>query len=570
MSVIHVRQIKNHLYKNYEGKIELKDVKSGDERQSHFLSRALAAYSIQYIAGIDTDVASQSITDGSEDNGLDAIYYDERKKVLYISQSKWMHEGSGEPSNGDVKKFIAGLKDLFNLSFERFNKKIKLKKDIIKQAMWDSATKYEVILTYTGVNELSGPSSRDFEDFLAEMNDTSPVVHFTVFNQRPLYLSLTAGLTGEPIDLMIVLKSWGLIQEPYKAYYGQINGVDVSSWWDKYRNRLFARNLRDVLGDTDVNEEIEKTLSKSPSSFWYFNNGITIVCKDIEKNMVGGNDRDFGNFHCKDISIVNGAQTVGTIGKFGEKHKDELEEVFVPIRIISLSGANGLFGESITKANNRQNKIENRDFVSLDPEQMRIKTELAIDGINYNIMRSESVIKNEISFDLIESTTAMSCASTNVSVVVQLKREIGKLWEDISKASYKTLFNSSVSGLYLWRCVQIQRKIDKYIEVLAKGLGVNRDYSIVIHGNRLISLLVFNELNPKDFNDVNIDFQTVIEDEHINELVNKYFGLLKMKVDAHYGNSVLPTLFKNVTKCIDLVNKIKGKQIVRKRISKIK
>jgi len=36
----------------------------------------------------------------------------------------------------------------------------------------------------------------------------------------------------------------------------------------------------------------------------------------------------------------------------------------------------------ITKTNNRQNRIENRDFVSLDPEQARIRNELASTASN--------------------------------------------------------------------------------------------------------------------------------------------------------------------------------------------
>ncbi|KLU63737.1 hypothetical protein DEAC_c43400 [Desulfosporosinus acididurans] len=197
MSIIHVNQIKNHLIKTYEDLIDMKDVKKVDEKRSQFLTRALAAYSIQYISGISPELAAQSVTDGTKDNGLDAIFYDERKKVLYITQSKWIHDGVGEPENGDIKKYISGLKDLYDLNFERFNIKINEKQEIIKQAMWDPGTKYEVILTYTGINDLSEPSSLDFKDFLSEMNDTSQLVHLTLLNQKSLHTSLTAGLGGE-------------------------------------------------------------------------------------------------------------------------------------------------------------------------------------------------------------------------------------------------------------------------------------------------------------------------------------------------------------------------------------
>jgi hypothetical protein len=44
-------------------------------------------------------------------------------------------------------------------------------------------------------------------------------------------------------------------------------------------------------------------------------NGITIIASQITKTMAGGGGTDFGTFHCENISVVNGAQTVGTIGR---------------------------------------------------------------------------------------------------------------------------------------------------------------------------------------------------------------------------------------------------------------
>ena len=39
------------------------------------------------------------------------------------------------------------------------------------------------------------------------------------------------------------------------------------------------------------------------------------------------------------------------------------------------------------KKTNTQNRIEKRDFVSLDPLQDKLKTELAILGVDYHIKR---------------------------------------------------------------------------------------------------------------------------------------------------------------------------------------
>jgi|SRR5579871_335472 len=550
MSVIHLNQIKAAITKLFAGTIDLSDVKEAD-KENFFLTRSLAAYTVHYLSQAEPDAAAKAITDGYDDNGLDAIHYDARERRLYLIQSKWLHSGTGEPDNGDVKKFVAGIRDLFNLDFERFNVKVKKNKDLILKALNDPNTRYEAIIVYPSINKLSVHSARDLDDLAKEMNDPTEMLTITELIQADLYKSLTAGISGEPINLDVHLKSWGHIEAPHKAIYGQVDGQQITAWWTNNRTRLFAKNLRGVLGDTDVNAEIRDTIERCPDHFWYFNNGLTLVAKTVKKTAVGGGDTGYGVFHCEDVSIVNGAQTVATIGKYGERGKQNYEKIAVQLRIISLQDSSADFGESVTKANNRQNKIENRDFVALDPEQGRIRTELALDKVEYHILREETASRTETAFDLVESTTALACASGNVSTVVQLKREIGKLWENIEKAPYKELFNASVPGLYVWRCVQAQRKIDQELDALLKDLGVGagRDYGVAVHGNRLIAALVFDAIKIKDYKDPQKDFAVLLAGEEISKLTRDYHGRVRTVLAEDYANALVPTLFKNQTKC---------------------
>jgi hypothetical protein len=553
MSVLHLNQIKNKLTTAFGGKIDLSDVRNPSDRDSQFLTRALAAYVLHYRVLADYDIAAKAVTDGYQDNGLDAIYYDGRERRLYLVQSKWMHSGTGEPENGDIKKFVAGIRDLFNLSFDRFNEKVRAQRDSLLKVLNDPSTRYEAIVVYPSINKLSDPSARDLEDLATEMNDPSELLTIAQVIQADLYHSLTANISGEPINLEIGLKSWGRVESPRPAIYGRVDGQQISTWWANYRTRLFTRNLRGVLGDTEVNNEIRDTIDKAPDLFWYFNNGITIVAKKFQKTAVGGGDTDFGVFHCEDVSIVNGAQTVGAIGKYGETGKDNHRKLLVHVRIISLEHSEAEFGESVTKTNNRQNRIENRDFVALDPEQTRIRTELAIEGIEYHVLREEAASRSDTSFDLVDSTTALACASGDVSTVVQLKREIGKLWDDIDKAPYKQLFNSSVSGLYVWRCVRVQRWVDLALDVLLKEIGLTgREYGVAIHGNRIIAALVFDNLNIKKYQNPQEDFEAVVAGKTISDTTKLYFARLRDAVVADYGNAIIPTLFKNQTKCRQL------------------
>lgn len=554
MSIVHVSQIKGRITSIFEHKISLSDVRAeGSERENFFLSRALAAYSLYFLAGADEKNCADAITDGGNDNGIDAIHFDPIKKVFYVVQSKWIHDGSGEPDNGAIKKFCSGVRDLFNLDFDRFNKKIQDKREIIKAALQDHETKYQVVVCYTGSNSLADPSRRDLEDLRTEINDTSEVLSVNVFNQSELYKSLALGASGEPISLKVGLKSWGKVDSPFKAFYGQVNGTEIAGWWEKYQSRLFEKNLRNSLGDTDVNAEIKKTIEITPDHFWYFNNGITIVCKNAVKDMVGGADRDSGTFHCEDISIVNGAQTVSSIGQqWNSKQDARIEKIYVPVRIIAIE-AQTEFVDLITKANNRQNRIETRDFVRQDPEQNRIQLELAIDRIQYILMRSDSLSVGPTSFDLIESTTALACATADIKMAVQLKREIGKLWEDITKAPYKELFNGSTSGLYVWRCVQVQRQIDQKLEEISDRYKSGRDYGIAIHGNRIIASMVFRALKASNLKDPSIDFKTTFAPKEVGQAAERSYMLLKELVEKKYPGAMLPTLFKNATKCQSLL-----------------
>ncbi|MDO6438556.1 AIPR family protein [Cyclobacterium sp. 1_MG-2023] len=565
MSRIHVNHIKTKLTEVFEGIIDLSDApSSGDQRDNFFLTRAQCAYAIMHHSNASAPQAAQSIVDGGDDNGVDGIFYDPNSKTLYIAQSKWIHNGTGEPSNGDVKKFIAGIKDLFDFKFERFNRKIRTKQQIIEAAICDHKTRYQIILTYTGINDLAEPSKRDFEDLLGEFNDASEIVYLSVFNQARIHSSIvSSSAENEPIDLTVQLNSFGKIQDPVNAFYGQVNGVEIYGWWDTYRDRLFAKNIRGVLGDSNVNLEIAETLKENPSEFWFLNNGITMICDTVEKNMVGGATTEVGQFACTNLSVVNGAQTVSTIGRFGEQDPSALASVFVPVRIISLSETVEGFGQKITKANNTQNKVEARDFVTFDPEQTRLRDELLMDDVDYHFSRGQYTNDDKESFGLIQATTSLACASNNTAIVVQLKREIGKLWDDLEKAPYKSLFNPTITGRFVRNCVKTQEIIDASIKDKIDSMDKGRDQSIVIHGNRIIAQLIFKDLNKSKYGNSIFNFDSPELKTKMDGFVDSYFDKIKTIIDRDYDNAMIPTLFKNLSKCEGIVEEIVTNRVAR-------
>jgi len=109
--------------------------------------------------------------------------------------------------------------------------------------------------------------------------------------------------------------------------------------------------------------------------------------------------------------------------------------------------------------------------------------------------------------------------------------------------------------MYIWRCVQVQRKIDARLEAILKSLGVDsgRDSGIAVHRNRLIAMLVFRILDSKQFLNANYPFETSTSMSSISMSTEAYYGKLRDQVAIHYGNAIISRLFKNLSKCKHLV-----------------
>lgn len=553
MSALHLRQIEKKLQTLLYPLINMSDQKIASETFEDIQrSRALAAYMVHHLTACSPEDAAGSIVDGGDDNGLDAIYFHEPEETLYIVQSKWIKDGKGEPDNGSVKKFCSGVSDLLSQSYDRFNKKVQEKSGEIDEVLGIPSVKITVVLVHTGASDLSPISTRDFNDLDKETNDASDVLSWTVVNQKRLHLSLTEDLNS-PVTVELPIQNWGKLEEPQKAIFGTVAASDLGQIWLDFKDRLLAKNLRGALGDSDVNKEIKTTLQNKPEQFWYFNNGITATAKKVTKLPKGGGKHELGYFHCEDFHVVNGAQTVSTIGQFIAKNQNfDLSTCLVQLRVIELGEDGEIFGDEVTRTNNRQNKIDAKDFVSQDGEQKRIRTELLIDKINYQIMRREDSIKGEKDFDLVDSTTAVACASGDVAIVVTLKNQIGRLWEDLSKAPYKALFNPNVSGTYVWNCIQAQRLVDIAIEASRLDTRTQREHRILTSGNRLISATVFKLMNTGRFDDQRFVFSDYIDSARTSEAVNLVVFTALDYMQRFYSKAMIPNFFRNQSKSREL------------------
>jgi hypothetical protein len=236
-----------------------------------------------YVSDVEPSVAASHVVDGFNDNGIDALYFDVAEKRFYVVQSKWISSGNGSPDTASIHKLIKGFRDLINLNINTSNAKVNALRDMIYAAVEDSGTTFTLIVAYTGAQPLSQQAKVLLDELVHEMNDISPLVSLLVLSQHELYRSIAQFMTGNPIKLEVVLREWGTIKSPYVAYYGQVEAEDVAKWYEENGLRLVEKNLRKFMGKTDINDSVMLTLEKNPEQFWYFNNGITVICSRAAK-----------------------------------------------------------------------------------------------------------------------------------------------------------------------------------------------------------------------------------------------------------------------------------------------
>lgn len=555
MSIVHLKHIRNKLEQDYCPHIDMSDhqVRPAEEVEQARLSRALAAFALAEQARVSPAQAAADVVDGFGDHGIDAIGIDEQGGAVVVVQAKWDSAGKGSPTLGDVEKFISGVRDLLVPRFSRFNTKVQAKQKELTAALDNTDVKFDIVLAHSGQGTLSTPARDLIDDLLSEMNDVSEVLSFHYLGQSELHAIVRQGVASAAPDLAATLHNWGSADEPYLAFYGQIDAAEVAEWWQDHSATLFDRNLRKFIHDSSVNDAMLSTILNEPERFWYFNNGITVLCDRIKKAPAGGASKKSGRFTFEGATVVNGAQTVGTIGRAAEADPSKVSDARVHIRFISLEHCPADFAVAVTRATNTQNRVERRDFVALDPEQERLRTDLKLEqGKIYAIKTGESDPPRDKGCTVVDATLALACAQSP-DLAVQAKREIGRLWEDTSKPPYRILFNAGLTATRLWSAVEILRVVDDRLRNWQEQLE-DRDRSVTVHGNRLIANRVFAALGEIALESA--DMQGILQDA--SELTDAVLTEIRGIVESDYPSNYVASLFKNVSRCREIVDKMSG------------
>lgn len=551
---IQVNRVAGKFKDIFNGQIDLSDVRE-ENKEITFLSRSLALYAIMMNTDCSVEEIQNSLTDGYNDNGIDAVFCDDDQKIMYLIQSKWSTDGNHTISQGDTSNFISGITKVLNGNFNGFNSKFESLKSSVNQAISSTDYKIKAIVIYTSNQSFSRECKEVMESFINSANDGIEIISYSVLCLKDVYKSL-AEQTSSTINLEnICLQDYGILERNEKeiGYYGKLSVNIIANWWKEHGIHLFSKNIRYYKGDTEVNTGIKNVLLNEPENFLLYNNGIKIVAEKINKAPMGANSRKFGIFSLENANIVNGAQTTGAIGEIIDSMDESKDNAFILVQMISLESLSINMDDKITKYSNTQNRIDSKDFVSLDPFQKKIQQDFAMEGIEY-YYKSGYTIKNQVNSCSVDDVAiAIGCATGDMSIVSTIKSNYGKIFERVDKSPYTNIFNKRYSTYYIWNCIQIYRKFDALNDKYQKE-NSSTSRLISIHGNRFLLSVFLNaftedyDFNSKFLSDEKVtELNNVIRDK-ISSIIDKLIEIKNNKFpDAYPAN-----IFKNGNRCKQL------------------
>jgi hypothetical protein len=522
---VEILELPNRLRAIFTGKVAEAVSGTPEAREANFLSRALAAYAVHKLSGCSAEEAAESIVDGGSDGGIDAIFYAASNSTLFVVQSKYAATGRGEPDLGDVTKFKTGLENLLQGRFEIFRQNTAWQQRLPQlEIQLERTIQVHAILVYSGINLVSDDRLSLFEDLKQRFcSDEDNYLEFQSCNLTTVHdwlLGADIGLGVPQVELKLLKPGW--VTNPYETVFGLLPLKDLAELYTQHGKQLVVANIRAYKGSTDVNTQIMATIQQDSHHFFYLNNGLTAYCERLKVHNCDRNNAEFKRITAYGLSIVNGAQTLGSVAEFFRQSLDSVPDGNVFIKVISLQKCEDdrAFAQSITRSTNFQNHIGLRDFVAQDEQQARIANQLLLSGVIYHYKDDvDTPAPDEANFTIHEATTASACLARSSDCddfCARILADLDSLWsmdeiytsEDLLRSRYSRVFRADRSARTVWRAVQTQRLVVRVMQDNGNAsTGVRKAF--FENARWLLLNVIFIKLHPERGNFVNLTVDEV-------------------------------------------------------------
>jgi hypothetical protein len=352
----------------------------------------------QSVLGLEDSSVIDGIVDGGNDFGVDAIYYEEPSDAeihITILQAKYknsLHGNSNFPEN-DIKKMIEAIKSLFDPNVKlSLNKRLQQHIEEIRSFVAEGAIpRVYAIAANNGMiwNSISQGHIDRAKEFFGEQVEWRHVgpEELLLLLQAQSRIETSLQLTGQSIVEQFDFR---------RVLVGRVSVSELARLFDQFGDRLLEKNIRRYLGlsGNRVNEAVAETLAseKQRGNFYFYNNGITIVCSQFRHNALAHTN---STVQVIGLQIVNGGQTSKTVHQVSREVGPDISSAQVLVRIYELPSTDEELVASITYATNSQNPVDLRDLKANDELQRRLAVSIGELGFTYRLKREDRAVSSD-------------------------------------------------------------------------------------------------------------------------------------------------------------------------------
>ncbi len=507
-----------------EDNADLLSAYSSDEEKQR--SYAFLLLGVSSFLDIDIEDALQYITEGGYDGGFDAAYIAQASDGILqviLFQSKYTRDltkDSNFPANA-VEKSINTVKNIFdpkrNMELNECSEAIV--KDIQSYIADGFIPEVVFVMLNNGLSWTTEAQTHIDNNFSWQKQ-----VCFKHYSHHDILKYIKK---HEVINETVALTGLAVKEDfNYKEMIlGRIKVEEIARIMEQYGDNLLDRNIRKYLGQNSVNNAIRDTLltDSKRGNFFFFNNGITAICKDFKYNALQKDDWKVQVF---DMQIINGGQTCKTIHQtLQENLENDYSQATVLLRLYAV-GDNKDIIEGITRATNSQNPVDFRDLKSNDDIQINLETSAKELGYTYKRRRDNQTTR----IDVIPS----SVAAEAVFAIWRQKPHLAKYQKnEFFNTYYDEIFEGLnaaqmiIAVLIFRMCdanrkedsndrnIQFQRRYSQYVLAAMLGKSILEHFSIDL-----------NVLTHKNFNHIK-EYLILNSETLYSETENKLVEYLK-------------------------------------------
>jgi hypothetical protein len=217
---------------------------------------------------------------------------------------------------------------------------------------------------------------------------------------------------------------------------------------------LFESNVRDYQGEVEVNKQIRDTLTNSSDTteFWWLNNGITILAREV-----GGTTTELV---LDDPQIVNGLQTSIEIYEYLRLNPESPSAArHAVVRLIESPDEN--LQDRIIKATNSQTKIPPQYLRATDDLQRDIEHVFHASGMHYD-RRKNSWRKLSIKIDKVIGMTELAQA-VGAIYLQEPDHSRARPSRYFKEEHYKKVFSTKVPIELYVNCAILKRRAEMFL-----------------------------------------------------------------------------------------------------------